>query len=182
MSIAWETYHRRSAVVQEVVRRLDRSVDGQLPWPDIAGATEAFRDSGELLAALQERWHAALATRVELALETGSGDLTGDVAAAWHGLARELPGLRRVLDRHAAHPALIHARRSELRMLAMAAGLATLETPIPVAAEAGEALAGSRPLIPRPRFAARLAGMLRRRPDRPHRASTRATVAHHQVT
>lgn len=124
-STAWEAYHRKAAVVRDVLARLDAAGGDELPWD--AATAEVFADRGELLRELQQVWSRRLAARVDLALETG--DPEDGVAAAWRNLARELPGLRQLLDSHQGHPALRHGVRTEHRLLGVAAGHATLDDP-----------------------------------------------------
>ena len=91
------------------------------------------------LLGLQHRWSTALSARLDEAIEVASsGKEREAVAAAWHTLAHDLDVLRTVLDRHqATSPALIDAQGAEFRMLALAAGLASLDTPTSTAVDLG---------------------------------------------
>lgn len=138
-SAAWQTYHQKAATVRDLLARLDAS-DGELPW-DTATA-EVFADQSDLLRELHQVWTRRLSARVDQALETGHGGPVDSVTAAWRELADEMPGLRRVLDSHEGHPALQHSVRTERRLLAVAAGLATLDDPPWAAAAAAARLTG----------------------------------------
>ena len=93
----------------------------------------------EQLLALQRRWAAALSARLDAVIEfAGRESLPEAVARAWGELAAEQDALRGVLDAGQARvPALVAAQRAELRMLALAAGLATLDDPTQWAADQG---------------------------------------------
>jgi len=147
MNTAWDTYHRRTRVVHDVIERLDRSPDGELPWADVPNAVEEFVDPGELLSTLEERWSIALGTRIDAVLELGDFDaadgLADDVGRVWLQLAAEQPGLRRVLHCHADHPMLRHAVVEEHQFLAVSAGMASFDTPVRAAAAIGERLIAS---------------------------------------
>lgn len=138
MSEAWENYHRRAAAVHDVVAWLDRSRGEQLPWnPTLA---TVFESSADLLVSLHELWNRRLLARVDLELETHPGSPAECVAIAWHATALTLPGVRRVLDAQAEHPALESSQLSEHRLLAVAAGYAGLAQPVEYAARAGRLL------------------------------------------
>jgi hypothetical protein len=123
MSTAWDTYHRRADALTGVVAELDRTGRTDLPWDDDLAAT--FRDRDDLLVALHDLWSRRLMGRLDLALELH--DIPGSATAeAWEAVAAELPGVRRVLDANADHPALARRRATELRMVALAAGVAGL--------------------------------------------------------
>jgi hypothetical protein len=81
-------------------------------------------ESIEILLRLQQRWHAALAERVERYVEVAApGDDQEAVRAAFRDTARAHLALRLVLDEFAYHPALALPRRWEHIMLADAAGV-----------------------------------------------------------
>lgn len=133
---AWETYHRRAAVLRDVVTRLDAGAD--LP----VGSTElaVFEDRDDLLRALHDVWTRRVETRVDIALELSHFSSEDGVARAWREVAGELPGIRRVLDEYADDPALHAHEQHEHRLLAVAAGHASLGDPIAVSAVAGARL------------------------------------------
>ncbi|MGH3713119.1 MAG: hypothetical protein ACRDT4_06595 [Micromonosporaceae bacterium] len=125
MSTAWERYHRRAAIVRQVLARLE-ATGGTAPWQEYA---EVFGDRDDLLRELHRVWSTRLAARVENALECDHHEQLTSVVQAWREVAAELPALRRLLDQHAGDPAIWRATRREHRMLAVAAGLATLTDP-----------------------------------------------------
>jgi len=98
----------------------------------------------EQLLALQRRWVAALSARLDAVLERAGCD-PDEVARAWRELAAEHATLRGLLDAGVRRsPVLADAQRAELRMLALAAGLASLDDPADEAAEPGRSLRDRR--------------------------------------
>lgn len=148
MGTAWENYRRRAAVVRQVLERLETTTGPAVHWYDVPGVAEVFADREDLLRELHRVWSTRLAARVETALECGDGDLAGEVMKAWREVAAEAPALRRVLDHHAGDPAIWYAERREHRMLAVAAGLATLSDPEDRAVAAGIRLVNGIPMAP----------------------------------
>lgn len=156
-STGWTTVHARTAALRDVVTTLDEGRD--LPWDETTAAV--FGDPAELLQELQALWSRRLQGRLDLALEVDEHGLEESVAAAWVHAAADLPGVRRVLDEHADDPSLRQLERNELRMIAVAAGLATFDDPIARSASAGARLVrsvkGRTPVVPRrPSFRTRL--------------------------
>jgi len=98
----------------------------------------------EQLLALQRRWVAALSARLDAVLELVGCD-PDEVARAWRKLAAEHATLRGLLDAGVRRSqVLADAQRAELRMLALAAGLASLDDPAEEAAEPGRSLRDRR--------------------------------------
>jgi hypothetical protein len=95
------------------------------------------------LLALQQRWAVALSARLDEVLEsTHPSEGVRAVRDAWTHLAADLRILRGVLDGHQGRSeALDRARSGEYRMLALAAGLARLDSPTADAVRAGQAFA-----------------------------------------
>ena len=121
---------RRAAVLRDVVRVADERRDGLLP-SDVAGVAETFPEHRDLVAALQLRWHTQLAGTIEAALAQQPMDLEHAVLCAWRRTARELAGVRLLLDRYAEDTtdeattvALAKARRKDWTLLAVMAGQA----------------------------------------------------------
>jgi len=87
--------------------------------------------SDEQLVALQVRWTRALSARLDQAIEfAGSKPLIERVAEAWRQQGTDQVTLRGVLDEAESHcPALAAAVGTELRYLALAAGLVGLDDP-----------------------------------------------------
>jgi hypothetical protein len=167
MSIAWDTYHRRATALRGVVAGLDRSGSSTLPWDDELAVV--FDDPDDLLVTLHDLWTRRLAGRVDLALEIDEHESAESVALAWREVAEELSGVRRVLDRQADNPLLRHSRRKEHRMLAVAAGHATISDPLSRSAAAGERLVARIRDTDRwsgggSRLTERVAGLVRRVP------------------
>jgi hypothetical protein len=97
--MTWTTYHRREDAMRDVIAAVDSRADGRLPM-DLPGVAETFGDDKTLLGALQLRWHTRLAGRIERELDRAPHDPGAAIAAARRQTARELPGVRAVLDRH----------------------------------------------------------------------------------
>jgi hypothetical protein len=167
MSIAWDTYHRRATALRRVIADLDRSGSSTLPWDEELATV--FDDPDDLLVALHDVWTRRLAGRVDLALEIDEHESAESVALAWREVADELSGLRRVLDRQEDNPVLRHSVRHEHRLLAVAAGFATIGDPPSRSAAAGERVvarirATDRSSIAGNRLTERVAGLVRRVP------------------
>jgi hypothetical protein len=120
-------------VLGEVVRVADTRRDGVLPT-DVAGVAETFPEPLDLVGALQLRWHTRLAGAIEAALAEQPMDLEHAVLCAWRRTARELVGIRLVLDRFAEHAtdpatrtALAKARHKDWTLLAVMAGQAGMQ-------------------------------------------------------
>lgn len=119
----------RDQVLAEVIAEADRRLDGQVPV-DVAGVDRTFKDARVLADVLQVRWSATLAAHLDRALAELPGDAPRAVVRAWRRTARDLPGIRLVLDRRRTVAAdrelerLLRRERRERQMLAVAAGLA----------------------------------------------------------
>jgi hypothetical protein len=94
------------------------------------------------LVALQHRWTTALSARLDEAIEfSHPKEEVEAVANAWRTLAADLDTLRRVLDANeSSSEALASATRSELRMLAVTAGLTGLDSPSEESVQVGRTL------------------------------------------
>lgn len=133
--MTWTSHHRRADVLREVVRAADARVAAGLPAAlpmDVDGVAETFGDELTLLGALQLRWHTRLAGHVERELAGQPLDLHGAVVLAWLAAAEDMPGVRAVLDHHAARPTSEEMARNvaiatgkEHEMLALMAGRAS---------------------------------------------------------
>jgi hypothetical protein len=131
-SSAWDTYRHRAAVLRDVVAGLDQ--DPELPWT--ATIADAFADRADLLVALHDLWSRHLAARLDLAVELH--DIPeASVGEAYAAVAAQLAPVRRVLDAHAADPALARPRANADRMIALAAGLSAVGDPLAVSAARG---------------------------------------------
>jgi hypothetical protein len=134
--MTWDAHHRRGEVLRAVVDEANARRDGVLPL-EVPGVAETFGDELSLVGALQLRWHTRLAGRIERALADQPVDLEYAVLSAWRATARELVGVREVLDTLAEHPsaatpdnaseiarALDVSRRKDWALMAAMAGRA----------------------------------------------------------
>lgn len=113
--------HERSATLHALSERAN--------WQETPGLWTSFGSLDDLLHAAHGRWMHALACAVDVAIEIGEGDLSDDVRTAYDSLQARMPGLRRLLDEHAEHPALAAAHINERRLVATAAAV-TDPTPL----------------------------------------------------
>src|SRR5688500_17757366 len=116
------TVHRVVRAVEDGAARHPARTPA-LPWDADLAATYGSRDS--LLVALHDHWSRQLLSRVDVALELGAESPEASVAVAWRSALRDQPGVHRLLEAAADHPALRAARRSLFASVAVAAGLAT---------------------------------------------------------
>ena len=101
--MTWKSHHDRGAVLRDVITEVDARRDGLLPM-DVTGVTEAFGDELTLLGALQLRWHTWLAGRIERELAREPADPVAAASEARRATARDLPGVRAVIDHYTEHP------------------------------------------------------------------------------
>lgn len=152
---AWEIHHRRTAALGDVVSDLDDG--GPLPWS--TELAEVFGDRAGLLVELHGLFARRVTGRIELALDLH--DLPGaSVAEAWQAVVAELPGVHRTLQAYADEPALARPVANLHRTVAVAVGLASLDAPLAIAADAGRAFVANAAHIDIP---ARRDGWLRER-------------------
>ena len=126
--MSWTTFHRRGEVLREVIAAVEGRRDCRLPM-HLPGVGDAFGDELTLLGALQLRWHTRLAGRIERELMQCPHDHEAAVVAAWRSTARELPGVRALLDHYRDHPldermarAVATSSRKEQALLGASAG------------------------------------------------------------
>lgn len=112
---------------------------------DVPGVAESFHGELDVIAALHLKWHARLSGNIERELMNQPMDLEAAVATAWAVTSRQVPGIRRIIDRYTDAPldadmgaALARARQKEWLKLAAAAGISSDEGP--QSARAGERL------------------------------------------
>jgi hypothetical protein len=74
-------------------------------------AIRLFGGERELLLAVHQRWQTNLLARLDLVLESGSGEIHDDVVKVVQGLSRDLPGFAALLREHADDPVLTAARQ-----------------------------------------------------------------------
>lgn len=106
----------------QALREIDRAAASGRDWRSLADAS--FPSEDEFLRAAQQRWFTLLGGAIENAIETGGDDLLEDVRRAYAVAVERVPGLRRILDAHAHHPAIEQSVRREHALVARAAGVA----------------------------------------------------------
>jgi hypothetical protein len=133
--MTWTAFRTRGEILRDVSITANTRADGTLPW-DVEGVERVFADELDLLGALQLRWHTRLAGRIERELSSQPLDLEAAVVTAWRATARELPGIRAIIDRHRERPldpqtaeAMSVAAAKERELLAVMAGRAGLGDP-----------------------------------------------------
>ncbi len=124
-------HHHRADVLRAVVETANTRRDGVLPT-DVAGVRETFDDDFALVAALQTRWHTRLSGTIERNLADEPADLESAVLRAWRSTARDLVGVREILDARTSAPttpemgqALERARRKDWVLMAVMSGRAS---------------------------------------------------------
>lgn len=127
---AWHTHRSRGEILRAVISTADERLDGVLPM-DLIGVSTTFSDELDLLGALSLKWHTRLAARIERELTQGPTDLEAAVIAGWRATARDLAGVRLILDHYLAHPttpemaeAMTRSNAKEHVLLAVLAGKA----------------------------------------------------------
>jgi len=141
--MTWTHHHKRGEILRTVIAVADQRRDGLLPT-DVDGVAQTFVDDLDLLGALQLRWHTRLAGHIDRALMEQPMDLEAAVVGAWRRTAREMPGVRAIIDHYRAQPAddrmaatLAKALGKEHLTLAVMAGRSgdADERAIPIGAE-----------------------------------------------
>ena len=100
-----------------------REIDSASNWRHVPGLWDVFENEDDLLRAAQQQWFNVLGSSIDVALETGDGDLADDVRNAYAAAARRHPGVRRLLDENQHHPAVEASIRREHALVARAAGV-----------------------------------------------------------
>lgn len=129
--MTWNSFHNRGDILREAIAIADARRDGELPM-DHDGVRAVFSDELDLLGALMLKWHTRLSGNVERALADQPLDLEAAVVNAWRETARQMPGVRAIIDRQTLladdtdlQPVLDRAREREWARLAILAGLAS---------------------------------------------------------
>ncbi|TVT36031.1 hypothetical protein FNH05_25860 [Amycolatopsis rhizosphaerae] len=142
--MSWTDFHRRREICDEVIRQAARDPRAPLPFAEVPGAREYFCGEEELLLALHYQWAQVLSghLRTELTELGGDTDRVDAATRAWRKAVARHTTLREVLDANLErHPALRARHEAELRMLAVAAGLAGPAEPADEVTRIGAAFA-----------------------------------------
>jgi hypothetical protein len=120
----WEQFHRRSAVIEELLLSAANSGSFRSPWRETPCVWEEYHDVSDLLRDLYLRFETSLMGTLALAHDESTGeDLRGDLIDAFRRTVRHHHGIRRVIEANAAHPALAPLVSGERRLVAELAGV-----------------------------------------------------------
>jgi hypothetical protein len=120
------------------------------PWRKLRDVEQHFADEADLLAELHREWVRILVGRLHYG-GLVSQRTPADVREVYHGVCRDHPTLRRILEAHAAEPALWEPTSREHAMVARVAGLVNAGGPVEEAAAVGRALVAVEQPVPQPR-------------------------------
>lgn len=127
--MSWKDFYRRRDVMETVLRLAARDPEAPLPFTEVPDAEHAFGSQEQLLLALHYKWTQILGGHLRTEL-TKDADHVDAVTSAWRTAVRGNPTLRAVLDANLDRcPALRPLHEAEVRMLAVAAGLADAGEP-----------------------------------------------------
>ncbi|GAA3578518.1 hypothetical protein GCM10022222_74080 [Amycolatopsis ultiminotia] len=146
--MSWTDFYRRREILQAAVRHAQHTPAEPLALDEIPGAADVFGTEENLLLALHYQWTQRLGghLRAELAdpedaAADGAGDQVDAVSRAWQRAQSGHETLRALLDGAVERcPALAPLHESELRMLAITAGLADPAEPRAEITKVGHAL------------------------------------------
>ncbi|MEU4250873.1 hypothetical protein AB0F15_26050 [Amycolatopsis sp. NPDC026612] len=144
--MSWTDFYRRQEILDAAVRVAARNPGAPLPPAEVPGAEEHFGTEENVLAALQYKWTQALTGRLRAEFvdpddADGLGDHVDAITRAWRATVEEHADLRAVLDgAYERNASLRRRHESELRMLAVTAGLADPREPAAEVAKVGHAL------------------------------------------
>jgi hypothetical protein len=123
MSDSWNRLHRRHELVHAVLDAIASRGKPDIPARFVSAVDAEFGDLGGFLREVQSRWYRAFDARLDMLLEHEPTDLPAAIADLWRGLADTMPAARRLLDAHAAHPALVAGDEHHRRTLRYATGI-----------------------------------------------------------
>ena len=137
------TTARRRLVIRAVLRSAQDTGDTVAPWQEVGEVEEHFEDPDDLLVELHREWVRLLVARLHRGAVVAER-IPSNVRDLYDEVCGNHRVLRRILDAHAANPALWEHTAREHAMLARIAGLAPEGTLGEVAAAAGRALVSQR--------------------------------------
>jgi hypothetical protein len=143
------TTARRRTVIRAVLRSAQDTGDAVAPWQQVGEVREHFEDSEDLLVELHLEWVRVLVARLHRGVVVAERT-PANVRDLYDEVCGKHRMLRRILDAHAANPALWEHTAREHAMLARIAGLAPEGTLGEVAAAAGRSLVSQRIPTQRP--------------------------------
>jgi hypothetical protein len=143
------TTARRRDVIRTVLRIAQHTGDTVAPWREVGEVQEHFEDSDDLLVELHLEWVRVLVARLHRGVVVAQRT-PSNVRDLYDEVCSNHRTLRRILDAHAANPALWERTAREHAMLARIAGLAPDGALGEVAAAAGQSLVSQRIPTQRP--------------------------------
>jgi hypothetical protein len=137
------TTARRRDVVRTVLRTARDTGDTVAPWRLVSAVQEHFEDADDLLVEMHAEWVRLLVARLHRG-EVVAERTPTNVRDLYDEVCTRHRTLRRILDAHAANPALWEHTAREHAMLARIAGLAPEGSLGEIAAAAGRSLVTQR--------------------------------------
>lgn len=129
-SPTWQRVHLRSAGLRDLLDAVDARLASGAPADAVRVETvpAGYADLDDLLVQVYGTWIRRLQARLEQTCELDiapeEASAAEATAAAWAATARDLPGVRALLDTYADRPALQRLRASEESWMALAAAVA----------------------------------------------------------
>lgn len=137
------TTARRRNVIRAVLRNAQHTGDAVAPWRQVGEVAEHFQGTDDLLVELHLEWVRVLVARLHRGGVVAERTPT-NVRDLYDEVSDDHRTLRRILDAHAANPALWEHTAREHAMLARIAGLAPDGTLGEMAAASGRSLVTQR--------------------------------------
>lgn len=139
--MSWTDFYRRRELLDSVIHRAAQTPDGAVPFSEVPGAREEFGSVQNLLLALHHRWSLILTGHVRAELtDARDGEHSDAVTRAWHTARDRHPELHALVVEHIDEtPEMRAMHETDLRMLAIAAGLAEPDEPTEEITKVGNA-------------------------------------------
>ncbi|KAA9154432.1 hypothetical protein FPZ12_032235 [Amycolatopsis acidicola] len=159
--MSWNDFHQRRDIADSVLRKAASNPEGPLPFAEVRGAEQAFGTEEQLLLYLHYRWAQLVSgyLRAELSDETESVDGTRN---AWRKAVARHRDLHEVLDANIGrYESLRRVHETQLRTLAVSAGLADPGEPLDEITRIGSAFVALIDERGKPKARNGLSGLLR---------------------
>ena len=129
--MTWNDFYHRRDIINSVIENAKADPDGRLPFAEIPSARREFASEQDLLLALHHKWSQLLTGQLRTELSGArDGEHSDAVTRAWHATEREHPVLRALIAANLdTTPALRAMHETDLRTIAIAAGMAEPHEP-----------------------------------------------------